>query len=220
MKNTNGFAEKRKLLVELMKSNLSLKSNSVEKAFLSVPREIFFPENLKQFAYEDSAFPIGFNQTISQPSTIAIMLELLELKEGQSVLEIGSGSGYVGALLSKIVGENGEVFGMEFVKELLEESQKRMNFLDLGNVELFNADGCNGLVEKKPFDRILISAACFFVPKPLFEQLDNNGLIVAPIGDAFSQQMMQFKKINGKLFRKEFVGEMFCFVPLIQRKAK
>ncbi len=207
------FEEKRKILVQKMKANGCLKSKEVENAFLKVKRELFFPKNLMDYAYSDEAFPIGFGQTISQPSTIAVMLELLEAKKGMRVLEVGGGSGYVCALLGEIVGAKGRVFGIELVEGLFQIAKKNLIENKSKNVELFLGDGSRGLIEKSPFDRVLVSAACPFIPNSLFEQLKEKGRIVAPVGGSYSQQMVTVEKINGK--RKQTIASgYFVFVPL------
>ncbi len=186
-------------------------------AFSRVKRENFIPEKLRAYAYEDTALPIGKGQTISQPYTIAVMLSLLELKKGQKVLEIGSGCGYVLALISEIVGTKGEVFGVEIVKELAEiskinlEKEKRYR-----NIEVYNRDGSFGLEEKSPFDRIIISAACEEIPERLVSQLKEKGIIVAPVG-RYEQSLMAFEKTKGRMkLKKEIPG--FVFVPFVKKE--
>ncbi len=203
------FAEQRKQLVQAM----NLHSKSVEKAFLSVKREQFFPAELKQYAYADSAFPIGFGQTISQPSTIAIMLEMLSVKPGDRLLEVGGGSGYVAALLSELVGVKGKVFAIELVCELQQRATKTLTQLGYKKVEMRCGDGTLGWREEAPFDCILISAACRQVPKPLTEQLKEGGKLVAPVGGRFTQEMVLLQKEKGKSVEKDSKC-CFVFVPL------
>ncbi|MBU1120948.1 MAG: protein-L-isoaspartate(D-aspartate) O-methyltransferase [archaeon] len=210
----DAFTEKRKQLVYFMKASGAIESIELENAFLKLKREVFFPQHMKEQAYSDNAFPIGFNQTISQPSTIAIMMELLDVKKGMKVLEVGAGSGYVCALLEELVGEKGKVYGIELVKELFEQAKKNLEVNGSKNIELFLGDGSKGLEEKALFDRILVSAACPFIPKPLFEQLNEKGRAVAPVGDSFSQQMMIMEKIKDKPFNRDSMKGFFVFVPL------
>jgi len=185
-------------------------SKQILGAFSKVKRENFIPSKLEEHAYEDTALPIGKGATISQPYTIAIMLSLLESKTGQRVLEIGSGCGYVLALISKITNE--KVFGVEIIKELVEKSRK--NLKEYNNVKIYNRDGSKGLQEYSPFDRIIISAACKEIPKKLVSQLKNNGIIVAPIGSKYEQSLIASKKIKNKLrIKKEIPG--FIFVPFV-----
>ncbi len=185
-------------------------SKQIVSAFSKIKRENFIPKKLKKHAYEDTALPIGKGATISQPSTIALMLSLLELKKSQKVLEIGSGCGYALALISEIT--KGKVFGIEIVKELVEKSRK--NLKNYKNIKIYNRDGSKGLEEKAPFDRIIISASSKEVPKKLISQLKNNGLIVAPIGSKYEQSLIAFKKIKGELIIKKQIP-VFIFVPFI-----
>ncbi len=206
------FELKRKQLVEHLRTQLF--SEPVLEAFSKVKRECFLPKKMQSASYVDDAIPIGFNQTISQPSTIAQMLELLEIKKEQKILEAGSGSGYVLSLLEQMAGKKGKVFGVELLPELLEQSKKNLECNGSKGIALKQGDGSMGWKEKGPFDRILVSAACPFVPKPLFEQLKEGGTAVAPVGDPGFQTLTIMKKINGKPFKKEFLENYFVFVPL------
>ncbi|MBN1941005.1 MAG: protein-L-isoaspartate(D-aspartate) O-methyltransferase [Candidatus Diapherotrites archaeon] len=207
------FSAKRKKLVEDVCSTGWLKSEIVKKAFLETKREIFFPDDMKNSAYNDSAYPIGFGQTISQPGTIALMLEMLELKPGQRVLEIGAGCGYVLALLSNIVGEKGAVFGVERIRALRDLAKKNLEKAECKNTELLVGNGIEGWKQKAPFDRILISAACKEIPKAVEEQLKDKGKLVAPIGSNELQELVKIERIEDEyveLTRKC----CFVFVPL------
>ena len=190
-------------------------SKEILNAFSKVKRENFIPKELKSYAYEDIALPIGEGQTISQPYTIAMMLSLLELKKPQKVLEVGSGCGYALALLSEIVGKNGKVFGIEIIKELADKSKQ--NLKDY-NVEVYNKNGAEGLKEKAPFHCILISAACKEIPKTLLSQLKDNGIIVAPVGEHEQSLVAVQKKKNKFIVKKEIPG--FVFVPFLNKKEK
>jgi protein-L-isoaspartate(D-aspartate) O-methyltransferase len=208
------FKLKREQLVYHMQGIGALKAQNLKQAFLAVKRELFLPEQLQNAAYADDALPIGFNQTISQPSTIAIMLEMLDVQEGMKVLEVGVGCGYAAALLSELVGEKGKVFGIDIVPELIPLAEENLKKQNSKNVTLIEGDGTKGLPKKKPFDRILISAACPYVPKPLLDQLKEKGVVVAPVGDRFSQQMIKMTKFKGKPVKSTYMGGMFAFVPL------
>jgi protein-L-isoaspartate(D-aspartate) O-methyltransferase len=194
----------------------SLKSKGFSKeiltAFEKVARERFMPRELMHLAYKDNAQSIGHGQTISQPYTIAMMFSLMDLKPGQKVLETGSGSGYVLALLSEIVGFKGRVFGLEIIKELVGKSKKDLK--DYKNIEVYHRDGNKGLKEKAPFDRILISAACEKAPKALLDQLKEGGILVAPIGPRYEQVLVAIQR-KGKTFKviRELPG--FIFVPFV-----
>ncbi len=209
----DGFAAKRRQLVEYI-SGFALKSPEVKNAFLAVRRESFLPKEYKNYSYFDEAIQIGSGQTISQPSTIAHMLELLGAKEGMRVLEVGSGSGYVIALLSRIIGSKGKVFGVECLKELEERAEENLKKEGIQNCELKQGDGADGWMEKAPFDRILVSCACPFIPKPLLSQLAERGRIVAPVGDERTQMLEVMEKVKGKPINRTFEGGLFVFVPM------
>ena len=191
----------------------SLKSHGFSKEIIEslskVKRINFIPKNLKHLAYEDIALPLEEGATISQPYTIAFMLDLLELKKCQNILEIGSGSGYVLALISEIIKE-GKIYGIEIIKSLAEKSQ-RLLFKDK-KITIINRNGSNGLPEKSPFDRILISASANEIPSNLYPQLKSGGILVTPVRDS----IFQIKKQNNKIKIKEFSG--FVFVPLVKKE--
>ena len=196
--------QKRNLLDNFRKRGFS---ESVIEAFAKVKREDFVQAGQEDYSYEDIPLSIGYDQTISQPSTVAFMLNLLDLKEGNKVLEIGSGSGYALALISEIV-KNGKVYGVERIKELAVRSQKLLK--DNKNIKVINRSGAGGLPEFAPFDRILISAACPEIPRNLYSQLKDPGIMVA----AVRQSIFLIKKNSGEIIEKEFPG--FAFVPFIQ----
>ena len=183
------------------------------EAFAEIDREDFIPAELEKMAYDDIPLPIGKGQTISQPYTIAVMLSLLELKKGQKVLEIGSGSGYVLALISQIIGEKGRVFGMEVIPELVKKSRKALT--GYRNVRVYNKNGVQGLKEKAPFDRIIISAAVNEIPQELLHQLKpKGGILVAPKGSRFEQELVVIeRKDNVFEIKKRVPG--FLFVPFV-----
>ncbi len=199
---------KSELLQSLKKQGFSEK---IIQAFAKVPRENFIRDDLQKFAYEDIALPID-GETISQPSTIASMLSLLKIHENQKVMEIGSGCGYVLALISEIVGERGKVFGVEISRKLAEESGKILK--SYKNILVFNKNGKYGLNEEAPFDRILISAALEKIPDMVLSQLKENGVIVAPIGDASMQVLTSMRKHENNFFILERIPG-FIFVPFV-----
>lgn len=208
------FVSARKNLVKQMQLFGVLKTKSIINAFLKVERERFFSESQQHMAYVDAAFPIGFGQTISQPTTIAIMLEFLQTKKGQNVLEIGSGCGYVLSLLSEIVGEKGKVFGIEIIPELKSIAEANISKLGYKNILVFNGDGTLGLKKFAPFDRILFSAACPEIPSPVIEQLANNGRIVAPVGKFMQMLHVLEKDAKGNVSEREVPEGPFVFVSL------
>ena len=179
--------------------------DKIIKAFQNVKREDLVPENLKSYSYEDIALPVEDGSSISQPSTVAFMLNLLELHQGQKILEIGSGSGYVLALMSDII-KDGKIYGIEINKSLAIKSKKYLE--KDSNIEIISRSGFNGLPEFAPYDRILISASAPEIPRNLYSQLKDSGIIVA----AVKQSIYQIKKENEKITEKEFPG--FAFVPL------
>lgn len=199
---------KKQLLENLKQREFSEK---ILRAFEKTKREDFVSEDMKKYAYEDSALPIGYKVTISQPYTIAVMLSLLDLKKGQKILEIGSGCGYVLALLSELTGKRGKVFGIEILKPLVLKSKE--NLEKYRNVEVFHRNGSLGLPEKSKFDRILISAGSGKVPSALVSQLKNQGILVAPIGTRHNQALIAYKKTKNRLEIKNKI-QGFIFVPL------
>lgn len=196
--------DKQELLDELWEEGFSEK---ILNAFSKVSREDFIPEDLKEMAYENEPLSIGKGQTISQPYTIAFMLDLLELTDNLKIIEIGSGSGYVLALLNEI-SKDSKIFGIERIKELFENSKKILK--DKKNINIINVDGSKGYELEKPYDRIIVSASADEIPKKLIDQLDDNGILVIPVGNS----IFQIRKINGKIVKKEHEG--FVFVPLIE----
>jgi protein-L-isoaspartate(D-aspartate) O-methyltransferase len=176
------------------------------KAFSKIKRENFIPEQYKIYAYENEPLPIAENATISQPYTIAFMLDLLKLKDNQKILEIGSGSGYVLALINEI-SKNSKIYGIEIIKELAEKSKKVLKNHE--NIKIIHGQGSKPL-KKEKFDRILISASCSKIPEHLYPQLSNKGLIVASVKNS----IFQIKKINNNIKKKEFHG--FVFVKLVE----
>ena len=181
--------------------------DKVIKAFKKIKREDFLPENLRQHAYEDEALPLEKGATISQPYTIAFMLSLLELKDNLSILEIGSGSGYVLALINEI-SKNSKIYGIEIIETLANKSRQQLK--NKSNIKIISKDGSNGLPQKAPFDRILISAAAQEIPEHLFSQLKDSGILVCPVQNS----IFQIKKHKSNITKKEFPG--FVFVPLIK----
>lgn len=189
-------------------------SNDILNAFKSVKRENFIPLNLRDKAYLDTALPIGRGQTISQPYTIATMLDMLNAKQANRVLEVGSGCGYVLSLLSEIVGPNGKVFGIEREKKLYEDSL--INIKNLKNTRIYNKNGAFGLEEESPFDKIIISAGCKEIPLKLLNQLKNKALLVAPLGSRREQSLVCVQRNKDKFkIIKQIPG--FVFVPFVNK---
>jgi protein-L-isoaspartate(D-aspartate) O-methyltransferase len=193
-----------------------LKTDSIIQAFLKIKRECFVLDDLKDKADLDIALPIDFGQTISQPATVAIMLELLAPAKGNNILDVGSGSAWTTALLCWIAGPQGKVTALEIIKKLMEWGRSNFNKCcglknkKLCQVEFHSLDGKNGFPQNAPYDCILVSAAADFIPETLKKQLKIGGKMVIPIKNS----LVCLEKIGRNKFReKEYPG--FAFVPLV-----
>lgn len=196
-------------MVKLLRKK-GIKSEAVLEAINTLPRHFFFDTALDSHAYEDKAFPIGEGQTISQPYTVAFQTELLQVKPGDKVLEIGTGSGYQGAILHLL---GAEVHTIEFQKKLYDRTKKFMTKLGI-HLHFYFGDGSQGIPDKAPFDKILVTAGAPIVPKSLLKQLKIGGILVIPVGDRNTQKMLRLTKITStKIEQEEF--ENFAFVPLL-----
>jgi protein-L-isoaspartate(D-aspartate) O-methyltransferase len=209
------FEEENERLIEHIKSLGYLKSKAIEDALRKIPRHLFIPENIRYLAYRDFPVSIGHDQTISQPSTVVAMTEALDVREGQKILEVGTGSGWQAAILASLVGDKGFVYTIEVIPELAEFAKKNIKRFGIKNVEVFVKDGSLGLKEKAPFDRIIVTAACPDIPKPYLDQLKVDGIIVIPVGNLYLQEMYVVKKLKDKIEKKS-IGN-FMFVPLLGR---
>jgi protein-L-isoaspartate(D-aspartate) O-methyltransferase len=212
-------------IVNYLVQNGTLKSPDIVDAFRKIKRIDFLPEEMKHLADEDEALPIGWGQTISQPTVVAFMLELLQSKKGDKILDVGSGSGWTSALLGKIVGKEGKVYAIEIVPELKEFGEKNVSkygFIKDNIVEFILGNGRVGLEKESPFDKILVSAAANKLPLALKNQLRIGGKIVIPTVNEkqvsfYSQSIWLFQKKNkNNLEKQEYSG--FVFVPLINKK--
>ncbi|HLC60802.1 MAG TPA: protein-L-isoaspartate O-methyltransferase [Candidatus Nanoarchaeia archaeon] len=204
------MSQKQKLIEHWISLGV-IKDKKVIDAFKKIPREAFLKDR-KEEAYGDYPLPIGEGQTISQPTTVIIMTEALELKKGHKVLEVGSGSGYQAAIISKIVGNNGKVISTEIIQELAEFAKNNIEKLKIKNIELIKHDGSKGYAKDAPYDRIIVTAACPKIPKFLLSQLKENGIIIIPVGDLNEQIMIKGIKKGSRLIQEE-IGQ-FMFVPL------
>jgi len=203
-------------LIHGMKAKGYLKSPAIERAVQAVPRWMFVPRNAIQRAYSDAPVDIGEGQTISQPSTVVCMTEMLEVQPGMKVLEIGTGSGWQAGILAKLVGSGGKVFSIERLSELAETAKLNLQNANIANVFVKVGDGSEGLKEHMPFDRIIVTAAAPEIPQPLFEQLKVGGRMVIPIGDLYRQEMLIVMKPRPGVVDRKTAGK-FAFVPLIGR---
>lgn len=192
----------------------SLRDNvkeSVISAMSRVPRELFVPEALKSRAYDDTPLSIGYSQTISAPHMVAIMCDLLDLEPGMIVLEVGGGSGYHAAVMAAMVGENGHVYSVERMPELVAIARKNLEKAGIKNVTMVEADGSVGLAEHAPYDRISVAATAPKVPEPLKQQLKVGGKMVLPVGRDYQELYLITRKNGFSEERKMGV----VFVPLI-----
>lgn len=187
-------------------------NSCVMDAMAEVVRENFVPSEYLPFAYNDGPLPIGYGQTISQPYMVALMTDLLDLTEESIVLEIGTGSGYQAAVLSRLAKQ---VYSVERVKELSESASARLKDLGYNNIEILNQDGYTGWQKNAPFDGIIVTAAARHIPPALIEQLKPGGRMVIPIGLPHMHQelMLLVKDEEGKTETESLLG--VAFVPLI-----
>ncbi len=189
-------------------------NKSVIDAMLTVARHRFMPSSVAEFAYEDGPLPIGYNQTISQPYIVAFMTQAIEPKRRDKILEIGTGSGYQAAVLSKIVNH---VYTVEIVKPLGTLAESIFEQLGYDNISVKIGDGYNGWLEHAPFDGIVVTAAPDYIPSPLFEQLKEGGKMVIPVGKASSiQELLIIEKRKGKMVKKRVMSVRF--VPFTREK--
>jgi protein-L-isoaspartate(D-aspartate) O-methyltransferase len=209
------YAPLRRLMVEQQIRQRGLSDARVLAAMARVPREEFVPADLRDHAYDDSALSISHGQTISQPYTVAFMVDALELQGNEKVLEIGTGCGYGAAVLSLV---SREVHSIERITELGLESRKRLHRLGYHNVTVHLGDGSLGLPSHAPFDAIVATAGGPELPAPFVEQLAPGGRIVMPIGDSrSSQRMKRFTSTPNGMMVEELGA--FAFVPLIGQHA-
>lgn len=199
---------KKEDLLESMRGRIK---ESVLEAMEKVPRELFVPEDLQARAYDDIPLPIGFGQTISAPHMVAIMCDILDLKKGMSVLDVGGGSGYHAAVMAELIGPEGRVYSVERVPELAARSREGLKRAGIENVTVVEGDGSLGLPDHAPYDRINVAATAPSAPEPLKQQLKPGGKMVVPVGLGFQELILVTRK-NG-FVTEELMG--VAFVPLI-----
>jgi protein-L-isoaspartate(D-aspartate) O-methyltransferase len=202
--------ELREFMVRTQLVPRGIRDERVLNAMKKVPRHLFVDKSKRHEAYDDTALSIGEGQTISQPYMVAVMTELLELKGDEKVLEIGTGSGYQAAILSELAKE---VYTIERVAALAELTKERFHSLGYDNIYVRVGDGTLGWPGDAPFERIIITAGTPRVPDPLMEQLSDDGILVAPVGDRFSQQLLKIRKHTGETVEEYHTP--CVFVPLI-----
>ena len=198
-------------LIKNLKYSGFLNDVKVEESIRKSPRHEFVPKSCLNIAYDNNPIHLMKNQTISQPAVVARMTEWLDVKKGQKILEIGSGSGWQSAILSFLVGK-GQVFSIDRHSELVKFARKNLEKLKIQNVNVILGDGSLGLPKEAPFDRIIITAACKKIPEPLIEQLSPNGLLIAPVGEFFQSLILLKKTSEGVIEIKNQPG--YAFVPL------
>lgn len=203
-----------KELLKHLRSSGALKSPGLIRAFKEVDRADFVPCEYQELAYIDEPLPIGSGQTISQPSTVAFMMELLQPQVGQKVLDVGFGSGWTTALLARIVGDKGAVCGIELRDDVYKFGSSNLKRAGYKNMTLIRGSGQSGLPGEAPFGRILVSAAAKKASDELMSQLAVNGRMVVPLITRSGQSIVSFEKgEKGKLSRRDYPG--FVFVPFI-----
>jgi protein-L-isoaspartate(D-aspartate) O-methyltransferase len=206
-----GAPDERERMVDLQLAARGITNPRVLDAFRTIPREAFVPEELAEFAYEDAPLPIAGGQTISQPYIVAVTVDALDLRGGERVLEIGTGSGYAAAVLSRVAGE---VYTVERLAPLAETARERLAKLGYENVHVLCGDGTLGWAEHAPYDAIAVAAGGPEVPTALLDQLAPGGRLVVPVGpDETSQDLVRVTR-RGKRFERESLGSV-RFVPLI-----
>jgi len=206
---SSDFALARHHMVQQQIARRGLHNPRLLAAFESVPRHLFVPEELRYAAYDDSALPIGFGQTISQPYIVALMTSLLDLKGDERVLEVGTGSGYQAAILAHLARE---VFTIEFDNRLALRAEETLRRLGLSNAHVFAADGSLGWPQAAPFKGIVVAAAAPQVPKPLLGQLADGGRLVVPV-NTLRHQLLELWTRHGEHFSHQVITSV-RFVPL------
>jgi protein-L-isoaspartate(D-aspartate) O-methyltransferase len=208
------FKDRRETMVSKQIAARGVHDPAVLNAIKTVPRHCFVPERLKHRAYSDGPLPIGHGQTISQPYIVAVMSELLDIKPGQRVLEVGTGSGYQAAILAAM---GVLVYSIEIVEPLGKQAAETLDALGYGNIKTHIGDGYKGWPRYAPFDGIIVTCAPSKIPQPLKEQLIEGGRMVIPVGHANTiQELFLLKKTEGRT-RKEKVFDV-RFVPMVDEK--
>jgi protein-L-isoaspartate(D-aspartate) O-methyltransferase len=210
MKENDELTHLRERMVEEQIRSRGIKNARVLDAMGTIPRHVFVPSENRHLAYADAPLPIGHRQTISQPFIVALMSELLGLQGDETVLEVGTGSGYQAAILGRLAKR---VYTLERIPELAEHARGILNALKLDNVEVLVADGSQGLPEHAPFGGIIVTAAAPRVPIPLKEQLVDGGRLVLPVGEQ-AGQILECWERQGDDFSRERVAPV-AFVPLV-----
>ena len=206
------FTAEREAMVDRQLSQRGITEPEILNAFRAVPREAFVSEEYAHLAYGDHPLPIEAGQTISQPYIVALMIDAAQIGRGDKVLEVGSGSGYAAAVISRIAAK---VVGIERQHDLVEVSRERLKRLGYENVEIVEGDGTKGVPAEAPFDAILAAASGSHVPKTLVDQLAPNGCLVMPVGEpGWVQKLVKVTKADDGSLKQSDLGDV-RFVPLI-----
>lgn len=207
----NPFRFQREDMIREQIKARGIKDPYVLRAMSAVPREKFIEQDYKSYAYHDGSLPIAAKQTITQPYLVALMAEALALTDESKVLEIGTGSGYNAAVLSRMARE---VYSVEIIPTLYFEARDRLKKLGFTNVHVVLRDGNRGWAEHGPYDGIIITAALPKIPEELFKQLKTNAILVAPVGDPTAQKLIRFRKgLDGKIYQRTL--ESVKFIPML-----
>jgi protein-L-isoaspartate(D-aspartate) O-methyltransferase len=211
-----GFKEENEFLIKSLIEQGVLRTQKLINAFRKIMRHDFVPKKYLHSAYEDIPLPLTEDSraTISQPLTVAYMLEALNPKKGEKILDVGTGSGWQACLLAYCVSERGKVVTIEIDKEVYQFAKKNIKKYNFKNIILVRGDGSLGYEKEAPYDKIIVAAAAYELPKPLRKQIKIGGRIVAPIGGRYEQQVIVFDKISESRFKKKSLGH-FVFVPLL-----
>ena len=201
----------RKKLIATLREK-GIQDEKVLQAMEALPRHFFLEKAFEEWAYQDKAFPIGNEQTISQPFTVAYQTELLQIKKRDKVLEVGTGSGYQAAILALL---GARVYTIERQEGLFHKTNNLLGLLEVGNIRTFFRDGYKGLPEFTPFDKMIVTAGATTIPKTLKDQLKIGGMLVIPVGDGKVQKMIRITRISEKEFKKEEFAD-FRFVPFLK----
>ncbi len=214
MSEMEAYSRERERMVDQQMVSRGIRDERVLEAMLAIPRHEFVPPEQMHLAYIDAPLPIGNNQTISQPYIVALMTELLHLKGDETVLEIGTGSGYQTAILAHLAKI---VYSVERIPELAERSGSLLHSLQLENIEVVVGDGSCGLPEHAPYQAIIVTASAPEVPKPLEDQLSEGGRLVVPVGSRVGQVLELWRREGQKLICEKLAP--VAFVPLIGEHA-
>lgn len=209
------FDQRREEMVRRQLAGREIANPKVLEAMREVPRELFVPEHLRSHAYDDGPLPIGEAQTISQPYILAAMIEAAGIEPGDRVLEVGAGSGYAAAVLSRIAAQ---VFAIERHASLAEKARQRIEQLGYDNCTIHVGDGCEGLPQHAPFDAIIVAARAKEVPPPLLAQLAPGGRLIMPIGGEAMQDLVRVQANKDGTPTRENVTKV-RFVPLVRGTA-